>query len=215
MAALRVRRFLDPLERSMEVLFGLIMVLVFTGSISVAEAGGEDVGVVLAGAIGCNLAWAIVDAAMYLLGVFAERARGLTVLRAIRQATTPGAARVLIAGVIPPGLADLLGAPEFEALRLRLAAATDPRVGLGYDDYMAAGGVFLLVFLSTFPVVVPFLLMADAASALRVSQAVALVILFLAGRSLGLHAGRPGWRTGLAMVLVGVLLSAITFALGG
>jgi len=214
-AAFRVRRFLDPLQRSMEVLFGLIMVLVFTGSISVAEASEKDIGAMLAGAIGCNLAWAIVDAAMYLLGVFAERARGLTVLRAIRQAPTPDAARVLIAGVIPSGLAGLLGAPEFEALRLRLAVAADPRTRLGYDDYMAAGGVFLLVFLSTFPVVVPFLLMTDAASALHVSQAVALVIFFVAGRSLGVHTGRPGWRTGLEMVLLGVVLSAITFALGG
>jgi len=198
-----------------EVLFGLIMVLVYTGSINVAEAGKEDVGVMLRGAIGCNLAWAIVDAAMYLMGVFAERARGLTMLRAIRQVRDPEAARVLIADVIPTGLAALLGASEFEALRRRLAGTAESPAGLGYNDYMAAAGVFLLVFLSTCPVVVPFLVMTNARSALRVSQAVALVMLFLAGRSLGVHTGRPGWRTGLAMVAVGVVLSTITFVLGG
>jgi len=32
-------RVLDPIDRVSEVLFGLIMVLTFTGSLSVAEAG--------------------------------------------------------------------------------------------------------------------------------------------------------------------------------
>ena len=33
------KRVLDPIDRVSEVLFGLIMVLTFTGSLSVAEAG--------------------------------------------------------------------------------------------------------------------------------------------------------------------------------
>src|SRR6185503_3192265 len=37
------KRVLEPIERVSEVLFGLIMVLTFTGSLSVAESGGEDV----------------------------------------------------------------------------------------------------------------------------------------------------------------------------
>ena len=36
-------RILDPEERIAEVLFGLIMVLSFTGSLSVADAGRDDV----------------------------------------------------------------------------------------------------------------------------------------------------------------------------
>src|SRR5204863_508677 len=48
------RRVLEPIERISEVLFGVIMVLTFTGSLSVAEAGREDVRTMLIGAIGCN-----------------------------------------------------------------------------------------------------------------------------------------------------------------
>ena len=50
-------RVLDPSERIAEVLFGLIMVLTFTGSLSIADAGANDVRVMLIGALGCNLAW--------------------------------------------------------------------------------------------------------------------------------------------------------------
>ena len=78
-------RVLDPLDRTSEILFGIIMVLTFTGSIRVADAGQEDVRTVLAGAIGCNLAWGVVDAAMYLMATFMARARLLVTLRAIRR----------------------------------------------------------------------------------------------------------------------------------
>ena len=43
----------------------------------------------------------------------------------------------------------------------------------------------------------------------------AIVLLYLAGRSAGRYAGFRGWTTGLAMVAIGVVLVAITMALGG
>lgn len=51
------KRVLDPMERLSEVLFGLIMVLTFTGSLGAATAGREEIRTMLIGAIGCNLAW--------------------------------------------------------------------------------------------------------------------------------------------------------------
>jgi hypothetical protein len=56
------RRVLDPIDRVSEVLFGPIMVLTFTGSLSVAEAGRDDVRTMLIGAPGCSVAWGIIDA---------------------------------------------------------------------------------------------------------------------------------------------------------
>jgi hypothetical protein len=55
-STLTLKRALEPDERIAEVLFGLIMVLTFTGSLSVAEAGRDDVRTMLIGAPGCNLA---------------------------------------------------------------------------------------------------------------------------------------------------------------
>jgi hypothetical protein len=49
-------RALDPIDRISEILFGLIVVLTFTGSLSVAEAAREDTRTMLIGALGCNLA---------------------------------------------------------------------------------------------------------------------------------------------------------------
>ncbi len=48
---------LDPINRLSEILFGLIMVLSATCSLSIAAANRFEVTALLIGALGCNLAW--------------------------------------------------------------------------------------------------------------------------------------------------------------
>lgn len=211
------RRVLDPLERMSEILFGLIMVMTFTGSISVAESGHGQIRDTLLGAIGCNLAWGVIDAGMYLMTCFTERARGLVTLKAIRGARDSDEAHQLIGGALPAGLSGRLGVPELETVRGWLNDLPDPPAYSTFarGDFTGALAVFLLVFLSTLPVIVPFLVMHDAAPALRLSHGIAVVMLFLVGLAIGRHAGRPGWQIGLVMVFVGIALVAMTLALGG
>ncbi|MCZ7640778.1 MAG: hypothetical protein M5U12_34830 [Verrucomicrobia bacterium] len=90
------KRVLDPYDRVSEVLFGLIMVLTFTGTLSIAEAGRDDVRTMLIGALGCNLAWGIIDGVFYLMGCLAERGRNWALLLAVRRAPdVPQAHRIL------------------------------------------------------------------------------------------------------------------------
>jgi VIT1/CCC1 family predicted Fe2+/Mn2+ transporter len=209
--------FLDPLERISEILFGLIMVLTFTTSVSVAEADHLEIRTMLTGALGCNLAWGLVDAVMYLMASFTERSRGVAILKTLQRTSDPAVAHRLIADALPPVVASALTTGELEALRLRLGALPEPPVRMRpvREELLGAVGVFLLVFLSTFPVVIPFIVMSDPEPALRVSNAIAVVMLFAIGWSLGTFTGRPAWRTGGVMVLAGIVLVAITIALGG
>ena len=208
---------LDPVERACEILFGVIMVMTFTGSISVAEGAAADTRSVLMGAIGCNLAWGIADAAMYLLASFSERARGLATLKAIHRSPDRTDAHRLVLDALPPVVSSVLTPADVDTMCQRLNQLPDPEslVPLKRADFAGAAGVFLLVFLSTFPVVIPFFFVREVGLALRVSNAVAIAMLFVAGWSLGRHTGRPGWRTGLGMVLVGFVLVGIVTALGG
>ena len=93
--------------------------------------------------------------------------------------------------------------------------APPARPTLDRQDWLGALGVFLLVSLSTFPVVLPFLFVRPLPLALRVSNGVALVLLYGVGHLLGRHAGLAPVKTGLAMVAIGVVLVIITIALGG
>jgi hypothetical protein len=209
-------RVLNPMERIAEILFGLIMVLTFTCSASIAGSG-EDAHSVLLAAVGCNFAWGIIDAVFYLMARLNEQERGLFALRALRNATNVNEVRDIIAEVLPPLLASALTRVEFGQMQDRLTSMRDPpeRPRLTRSDLLAALGVFLLVFLSTLPVVIPLLLIDDARTALRASNGVALVMLFAIGWVFGRYALRPQWVTGLAMVLLGTVLVAITVALGG
>lgn len=211
------RRILEPIERVSEVLFGLIMVLTFTGSLSAAEAGHADVRAMLIAALGCNLAWGIIDGVMYLMGCLADDGRELQTLRSLRAAPDPAAARQVLVDALPDYVASVARPEELDAwgerLRAKGEAATAAR--LGRDEWLGALGVFLWVFASTFPVVVPFLFVSDPQRALRLSNAVALVLLYLTGHALGRVTGHRTWLTGLVMVAVGALLVTLTIALGG
>ena len=212
----RPARVLDPIERLSEVIFGLIMVLTFTGPITAATELGE-VREVLIGAIGCNLAWGIVDAAMYLVTILVERGRGLAIARAVRAAPDPERGRRLIAENLPEPLNALFEGGALENARAKVAAlpevSASPKLRSG--DWLAALAVFLLVFLSTFPVVLPFVFLQSLTTASRVSEGIAIVMLYASGHILAAHAGLRKLRTGLAMVAIGVLLVGLTVALGG
>ena len=211
------KRVLEPIDRVSEVLFGLIMVLTFTGSLSVAEAGRDDVRVMLIGALGCNVAWGIIDGMLYLMGCLAEKGRNLKTYLAVRKATDPVKAQRLIAGALPSVVASILEPAELETMRRRLMQLPEPpeRVFLSTDDWLGSLGVFLLVFVSTFPVVIPFIFMERLGPAMRVSNAIAIVMLFLTGYAFGRLTERHPWLVGLSMVVLGSMLAGMTMALGG
>jgi len=211
------KRVLEPIERISEVLFGLIMVLTFTGSLSVAEAGQAEVREMLIGALGCNLAWGLIDGIMYLMGCLSEQAQRLRTLRAVRKAATPENAHRIIASALPPAIVPALQPADLEKMRLHVSQLPEPpaRPRLHSRDWRGALGVFLLVFLSTLPVVLPFIFMHDAMRALRLSNGIAVAMLFLTGYAFGRCAGYRPLLMGISMVALGSVLVAITIALGG
>ena len=208
---------LNPVDRVMETLFGLLMALSFVGALSVADAGRTEVREMFVAALGCNLAWGLVDAVMYLIRTLTDRGRSLALVRAVRDAADAQAGRALITKALPSGTEDLISSAELEAIRGRIVAlpVVPSRPRLGWNDLLAAVAIFALVVLATFPVVLPFALMQDVGAAKTTSRAIALAMLFLGGLALGRYAGYGSWRVGIAMVALGTLLVGAINALGG
>lgn len=210
-------RVLEPGDRLAEILFGLIMVLTFTGSLSVATADHLEVRVMLIAALGCNVAWGIIDAIMFVMARLNERGGDRKTALAIRHARNPATAHALIRRSVPPVVARALSEEALEQVRNRIEtleiASSAPRINR--DDLRGAIGVFLIVAASTLPVILPFVLMSDLALAMRVSNLIALVMLALIGHAYGRASGFSPWWTAGSMVILGVVLVAITIALGG
>jgi hypothetical protein len=206
---------LDPTDRFSEVISGIIMAMSFTGTVSVRRAGEQDIRELLYAAIGCNVAYGVVDAVMYVITSVADRGWTYRLVRAIAGAKDPDAGRRIVAENLPEGLADVLPMSVIEGIRTAATALNAPRPHVMGGDLAAALGVFLLVVLGTLPVTLPFVFFSDVALALRVSQGIGLAMLFLSGSALGHYAGFRTWRSGFAMLAIGIALVSLVIALGG
>ncbi|MEJ0078808.1 MAG: VIT1/CCC1 transporter family protein [Alphaproteobacteria bacterium] len=134
----------------------------------------------------------------------------------MRDAPDAGTAQRVIAGALPPLLASVVEPGQLETMRQKLHHLPEPaRPGLTASDWRGALGLCLLCFVSTFPIVIPFLFIGDARLALRVSNAVAIAMLFLCGFFFGRHAGFRPLTMGVAMVALGCAMVGVAIALGG
>jgi VIT1/CCC1 family predicted Fe2+/Mn2+ transporter len=147
---------------------------------------------------------------------FNQRGRSAMQLRAMRAAADIRDAHRIIAEALPPLLASALPPDQLELIRQRLLHLPKAEgLQLTKRDGLGAIGICLLSFLSTFPIVIPFILMDDARLALRVSNAVAIGMLFVCGYAFGRCARFRPWATGLSMVAIGTALVVVAIALGG
>jgi hypothetical protein len=210
-------RILEPVERLSEILFGIIMALTITGAVSVATADRFQIRTLVIAALGCNVAWGIIDAGMYLMSRLGERGRNALAMRAIRETADPKDAHRIIANELPALLASVFQPTQLELIRERIGrmSFSDVHPKLTGRDCLGALGICILVILSTFPVVIPFIVIDDARLALRTSNAIAVILLFTCGFLFARHAGLRPWATGFIMVAVGVAQVSIAIALGG
>ena len=212
-----IGKMLEPMERIAEMLFGVIMTLTFTCTLAVETADRLQVRTMLIGALGCNLAWGIIDAGVYLITRISTESRKVAAVRAIREAADGRAARQILANSFNPALASALSNEQLESMRQNLRQMPEPlqRPKLTKRDWLGAGGLCLLCFVSTLPIALPFIFVSDARLALRISNAVAVALLALCGYAFGYRSGIPPWVTALVMVAFGAAMVGVAIALGG
>jgi VIT1/CCC1 family predicted Fe2+/Mn2+ transporter len=214
------RKYLEPGESLAEILFGLIMTLTFTLAAGLmVQEGPEAVRELLIATVGCNVAWGLIDAVLYINGQIFERARLARIGSMIRGAGTEDEAAV----IVEQELEDLIGTSGDAAGRADLhrrvaryvrVSAPRPR-GVTRADLYGAIASFWLVFFASIPAAMPFLFIDDAWTALRVSNGVLILLLFVTGYRWAQYTALRPWLTGLTLMVVGVVLVAIAIALGG
>lgn len=208
---------LSPVDRISELLFGLFMALTFVGAVSVVNPGTGQVREMFIGAFGCNIAWGMVDAVMYLVRTLSDRGRMLTLTRAVQSEPDVKAGSRIIEEALSRTARGLLSPAEIDVVRGRIVAqkTLPDRPRLHRRDALAALAIFLIVVGATIPVVLPFVLIQDLGLAKKVSHGIALGMLFVGGMALGRYAGYGLWRVGFMMAGLGAALVMAINALGG
>lgn len=215
-----LNRFLDPAESLAEILFGLIMALTCTlGASLLMGIDREGLRATLIAALGCNIAWGIIDAALYVMGKIFVRSRNRRLMRAVHAAPDDTAALALVRDALEPRL-EAHGREKdreqlYRSLHGIVVRDVPAPVRITMDDLQSALAVFVLVVGAALPSVVPFFLIGDPQLALRAANVVQVVLLFVVGFHWARSIGANGWWTGLVMMLAGVLLVGIAVVLGG
>jgi hypothetical protein len=216
-----VHRFVDPATSLGEILFGLIMTLTFTlgAGIIIEDEGREGARQLLIAVVGCNIAWGIIDGALYLVGQLFGRGRLRRIGRMIRQSPTRTRAEALVAEELDEVLSEVTSDTERQALYRRIVEnvhAKPPTPNKATkEDYQGALMSCLLVIVTSVPAAIPFLIFDNARFALRVSNAVLLALLFITGYAWSKYTlGRP-WLVGFWFLIGGVVLVVAAIALGG
>jgi hypothetical protein len=216
-----VARSLDPGERLGEILFGLVMVLTFTltAGLTVAE-GREGVRQLLVSAIGCNIAWGLIDGVFHVMGGLFRRGQRYRLAQAIRDTPDENAAASMVAGALDPTLEEVSSPDERRRLYRDVVRVVrrlpDRRVRITREDLWGALASFWLVVLSTIPAAIPFLIFNDQPRfALRVSNGLLIALIFFVGFRWARYTGGSGWRIGSLLALMGCALVTVAIALGG
>jgi len=212
-------RYLAPEERLSEILFGLIMVLSIISATKIGLAEGEEsIRTMTIAALGCNIAWGIVDGVMFVLEDIFARARYADLVMKLKSHDMNEAFTALRheIGQTADLILDEAGRERAYSEMIRSASHLQPeKPHVSKDDLLGAIACFLLVFVSTFPVLIPFFVMRNLGLATRVSNLIAIVMLFYLGYQQAKYTNTNRLQLGLVMVILGCVIVVVTILLGG
>jgi VIT family len=196
----------------------MVLTVTLTAGLTVAE-GKEGVRQLLLAAIGCNIAWGLIDAVMYIMNCITVRNGKIRLIEAVQRAPDTASALNLVRSEIEPELQDLLEPDDAEKLNLsvlkHIAHVRIGRTKVSKEDLYGAVACFWLVFVSCLPAALPFFFFARPHLALRISNFLLIGLLFLVGQKWAQYAGTNRLAAGFAMVVLGLVLVAVAILLGG
>jgi hypothetical protein len=214
------QKYLDPADRLGEILFGVIMVLTVTLTAGfAADTGKKGVRELLFAAIGCNIAWGIIDGIMYIMSRITERSGQARLILAIQSVTDEGVALDIVRSEVEPKF-ELVTEPEqrnalYRSILAHAKTTKARRVFATKEDFLGALACFWLVFISCLPAAMPFLIFSRPHVALRVSNFLLIVMLFVIGMKWGKYAFTSRVGAGLVMAAIGLALVGVAILLGG
>jgi hypothetical protein len=210
--------YIEPADSLAEMTFRLVMVLTWTMAARVIFREADPRTLILA-VVGCNLAWALIDAIMFLIVGAYLGGQHSRFMRSVRQAPDARVAERVVADwfdeELEPVLVEAQRAQVYHWIVAGAATRSEPRrLRVTRDDIVVAAISGVLVVVCALPVVIAFLVIPDDWLALRISNVLMVGLLFVGYR----WAHYTVWNpivAGLVLLLIGLVLVSITVLLGG
>jgi len=221
-------RLLDPIDRLSESIFSILILLTFTLAFRIIKLGADPhqqipsnyVNELLLGAAGATLAWGIIDGIMYALMSMFERGERHRLLQMLQLAHTEDEGIQIVANELDHILEPITGEAQrrllYQDVLAHLRDGKAQPVGLTRADVAGGFGSVLVAVIAVIPSFVPFLVFYNnPALAIRASNVVSFIVLFIFGYQWGKYTGSNPWRTGLLLAAIAALMVLIAIPLGG
>lgn len=221
-------RVLDPIDRLSETIFSVLILLTFTMAYRVFWLRSDPyepispdylVDLFLA-ALGATLAWGVIDGVIYALLAVFERGEKHRFLAGVQAAGTRDEGLQAVADEFDYMLEPITGAEQRRLLYADVLAhlrnSRPQPVMLTREDLYGAFACVAVALLAVLPSLVALVLLRDYSwAAIRTSNFISVVVLFVTGFRWGRYSGGSPIKTGLLLAAIGVALAAIAIPLGG
>jgi VIT1/CCC1 family predicted Fe2+/Mn2+ transporter len=207
--------YLTPSERLSEALYSLILVLTVISAIEISLPRDQQTpSILLFAALGTSVAWGMVDAVVYVLTGLHERNHHVRVVARVKKRPKKDAIRQ-IEDELEDGLIGVLDTEERDRIAEQVYATMYNSTPKRQDDVFGGVASFMISFLVVLPPVMPFVLNLPLDYAIRLSNVIAVAMLFIVGYVSGGLGGMNRIRWALTITVLGVIIVLVTILLGG
>lgn len=221
-----ITSYLDAEDILLEIIFGILIVMTFTMAFKAADLNNVPVSMLstqvnslFVAAIGCTLAWGIIDAIITVMTNVADRGRRVHLIGLIQTSKSDAEAEAVVAGALDDELPGIISEGERDELYRHIAEKARTvhakPIGVRREDIYAAIVVMFCAVVATLPAVVPFFFVDDPFLSIRISNIIGIVMLYIVGYQWAKYAGGKRVKTGLLLAAIGLIMMAIAIPLGG
>lgn len=223
-----IEKYLYPIDSFAETFFSILIVLIFTlayrifavtsttSSITTAYTSSK----ILIAILGAVAAWGFIDGVIYAVLSIFEREEQSRFLKDAWAATSEKERISTIGEEFDDIFEPITDDAQREHLYLAISQALIPahveKIGLKREDVLAGVAHVFVAISAVIPSLIPFILFYNnTLLAIRLSNLISFVMLFITGYRWGKYTRVNPLRTGLIIVSIAILLALFAIPLGG
>ena len=221
-------KYLYPIDSLSESFFSIMIVLIFTLAyrlFSISENTAQSLPThyslkIFIASLGAVIAWGIIDGVIYaVLSLFEREETNRFIRDAIAAATEQEKIEVVeeeLEDILAPMLEEAQKETVYRAIARGLKTPENKPAELTREDLLAGVSHLIIAVIAVIPSLLPLLVFYNnAATAVRWSTLVSILMLFITGLRWGKYTGTNPLRTGLIISLAAILLALLAILLGG
>jgi hypothetical protein len=205
-------------DRLCEIFYGVAMVTVVSGMVNYGFIGLQGLGfALLIVSLGVNITWGIIDGATSVYGGLVDKAEEDRLINSLRVDKDNQEEREEVAEILQGTILRSLSEEDQSRVVDMIQAGKPEKItvyGASKDDLKMFLAIFLMDFITVFPVIIPLYVVKDPRSALFWSHFIAILLFVIIGIAWAKYLNKNMLKAGLALGAIAIVTIAVTYYFG-